>query len=314
MSLDKPVCDGRIERHTNRHTTLHCALAVGGLDPGGGAGVLADLRAFAAAGAFGCAALAVVTVQSTAGLRSARALPAREVVAQAEEVLRHQDVRAIKVGALGSGENVRAVARLLKRHGSLPAVVDTPIRPSRGRSRLTQASALAAVTQDLLPQATLLTVNLDEAEALLGLREPGKGQARRPPAPSGRPRNETVRTVGEARDAALALAAMGPRAVLVKGGHREGPSAIDVLAVDGEVIELRAKKLPIADAHGTGCTLASLIAGRLARDDRAAQRGNALSAAELTAAVRWAKRTHHAALARAIRVSRGASGMRVLVF
>ncbi len=299
----------RIKRHTNLHTTLHCALAVGGLDPGGGAGVLADLRAFAAAGAFGCAAIAVVTVQSTAGMRSARALPAPEVVAQAEEVLRHQDVRAIKVGALGSGENVRAVARLLTRHGSLPAVVDTPIRPSRGRSRLTQASALAAVKHDLLPRATLLTVNLDEAAALLGLGERGASRARRPA------QNETVRTVGEAHDAALALAAMGARAVLVKGGHREGPSAIDVLAVDGVVIELRAKRLPIADAHGTGCTLASLIAGRLARGDRTkgGAPANALSAAELTAAVRWAKRTHHAALARAAHVSRG-EGMPVLIF
>jgi hydroxymethylpyrimidine/phosphomethylpyrimidine kinase len=279
---------------------LHCALAVGGLDPGGGAGVLADLRAFAASGVFGCAALAVVTVQSTAGLRSARALPAREVVAQAEEVLRHQDVRAVKVGALGSRENVRAVARLLARHASLPAVVDTPIRPSRGRSRLTQASALAAVKEELLPRATLLTVNLDEAAALLGLRKR---------------RNEPVRTVGEAHDAALALAALGARAVLVKGGHREGPSAIDVLAVDGEVTELRAKKLPIADAHGTGCTLASLVAGRLARGADAVrfERGRELplSTAALVAAVRWAKRTHHAALARAACVG---AGMRVLIF
>ena len=289
------------------------------------------MRAFAAAGVFGCAALAVVTVQSTAGLRSARALPAKEVVAQVEEVLRHQNVRAIKVGALGSRENVRAVARLLARHRSLPAIIDTPIRPSRGRSRLTQASALAAVQRDLLPQATLLTVNLDEAAALLGLGEARAGRARLTP------RSETVRTVGEAHDAALALAAMGARAVLVKGGHREGPSAIDVLAVDGEVIELRAKRLPIADAHGTGCTLASLIAGRLAgRAEREggkkggsnpaepeargsdpaeaeARRAKPLSAAELTAAVRWAKRTHHAALARAVAVSRGA-GMPVLIF
>jgi hydroxymethylpyrimidine/phosphomethylpyrimidine kinase len=298
---------------TNLHTTLHCALAVGGLDPGGGAGVLADLRAFAAAGVFGCAAIAVVTVQSTAGLRSARALSAREVVAQAEEVLRHQDVRAVKVGALGSRDNVRAVARLLGRHAFLPAVVDTPIRPSRGRSRLTQANALAAVKHELLPRATLLTVNLDEAAALLGLRE-ARGPRKR--------RDEPVRTVGEAHDAARALVAMGARAVLIKGGHREGPSAIDVLAIDGEVTELRAKKLPLADAHGTGCTLASLIAGRLAfgaakgtaggaSGQRARTPAESLPAATLLAAVRWAKREHHAALARAARVG---SGMAVLTF
>ena len=309
MSLDKPL---QPPLRTNLHTTLHCALAVGGLDPGGGAGILADLRAFAAAGAFGCAALAVVTVQSTAGLRSARALPARQVVAQAEEVLRHQDVRALKIGALGSRENVRAVARLLGRHASLPVVVDTPIRPSRGRSRLTHASAVAAIRDELLPRATLLTVNLDEATALLGLREPG---------------DRPVRTVGEAHDAARSLVAMGARAVLVKGGHRDGPHAIDVLALDGEVTELRAKKLPLADAHGTGCTLASLIAGRLAcraadgtahgttggalGRRRAVPRAEALPAATLLAAVRWAKRAHHAALAQAARVG---SGMAVLTF
>jgi hydroxymethylpyrimidine/phosphomethylpyrimidine kinase len=306
LSLDKP---SRPALRTNLHTTLHCALAVGGLDPGGGAGILADLRAFAASGVFGCAALAVVTVQSTAGLRSARALPAREVVAQAEEVLRHQDVRAVKVGALGSPENVRAVARLLGRHASLPAIIDTPIRPSRGlgRSRLTQTSAIAAVKRELLPRATVLTVNLDEAAALLGL----------PP--------ESVRTVGEAHDAARSLAAMGARAVLVKGGHRKGPSAIDVLAIDGEVTELRAKRLSIGDTHGTGCTLASLIAGRLARNatiaDRAATRP--LTAAALLAAVRWAKRTHYAALARAVSVDASmdlgagdaaGDGMRVMIF
>src|SRR6185437_11950870 len=82
-------------------TILACALAIGGLDPGGGAGIAADLRAFAAAGAFGCAAAAVLTVQSTAGLRAVRAVPAREVTAQAAEVMRHQRVRAVKVGALG---------------------------------------------------------------------------------------------------------------------------------------------------------------------------------------------------------------------
>jgi hydroxymethylpyrimidine/phosphomethylpyrimidine kinase len=288
LSLDKPAA--RVLR-TNLHTTLHCALAVGGLDPGGGAGILADLRAFAAAGAFGCAAVAAVTVQSTAGLRKVRALPAAEVVAQAAEVLRHQDVRALKVGALGSRANVRAVARLLARHPDIPAVVDTPIRATRanratrGRPRLLAADALECVRAELLPRATLLTVNLDEAGALLGF---------------------AVRTVGEAHDAARALAALGARAVLVKGGHREGPSAIDVLALDGEVVELRARRLAIAAVHGTGCTLASLVAGRLAVIATGTPSGDAI-----ILAVRWAKRVHHAALARATHVG---GGMPVLVF
>jgi hydroxymethylpyrimidine/phosphomethylpyrimidine kinase len=264
-----------------------CALAIGGLDPGGGAGIAADLRAFAAAGAFGCAAVAVLTVQSTAGLVSARALPAREVTAQAAEVLRHQRVRAIKVGSLGSEANVRAVAKLAANHPGVPLVVDTPMRPTRGKARLLAWRALAALREELLPRATLVTVNADEAHALVG---------------------ERVRTVGEAHDAARALAAMGARAALVKGGHLAGASAIDVLALDGrgEVLELRASRLAVGATHGTGCTFAALVAGRLAT--RASAK---LDRDGLVAAVRWAKRAHHAALARAVDVG---GAMRAIVF
>jgi hydroxymethylpyrimidine/phosphomethylpyrimidine kinase len=269
-----------------------CALAIGGLDPGGGAGIAADLRAFAAAGAFGCAAAAVLTVQSTAGLRRVREVPAREVVAAATEVLRNQRVRAVKVGALGGRENVRAVAKLLARHPGLPVIVDTPIVPTRGhpegaakKPRLLATDALAALRDRLLPRATLVTANLDEVHALLG---------------------ERVRTVGEAHDAARALAALSGGAAIVKGGHMQGTYAIDVLAVEGEVIELRARRLSIAPTHGTGCTFASLIAGRLA------MRGpDAVDRETLVSSVRWAKRVHHAALARALDVGKG---LRVLVF
>jgi hydroxymethylpyrimidine/phosphomethylpyrimidine kinase len=264
---------------------LSCALAIGGLDPGGGAGLVADLRALARAGVFGCAVASVMTVQSTAGLKSVKALPARDLVAQAEEVLRHQRVRAVKVGALGSEENVRAVARLLARHPDVPVVVDTPMLPTRGRPRLLAARAVAVLKSELMPRATLVTVNLAEAIALLG---------------------EPVRTVGEAHDAARALATTGARAVLVKGGHMDGEGAIDVLALSGEVIELRARRLALPAVHGTGCTLASLVAGRIARRPR-----EKLDRVELIAAIRWAKRVHHAALARAVDVG---SGMRVLVF
>jgi hydroxymethylpyrimidine/phosphomethylpyrimidine kinase len=226
-------------------------------------------------------------VQSSAGLRAARALAAHEVVAQAGDVLRHQRVRAVKVGALGSAANVRAVARLLGRYAHIPVVIDTPMRPTRGKARLLAAGALAALRDELLPLATLVTVNADEARALIG---------------------EPVRTVGEAHDAARALARTGARAILVKGGHLAsggGASAIDVLAVGGEVIELRARRLLLPDVHGTGCTLASLVAGRLAA------RSGALDTGGLVSAIRWAKRVHHAALARAVDVG---GPMRALMF
>jgi hydroxymethylpyrimidine kinase/phosphomethylpyrimidine kinase len=271
---------------------IPCALAIGGLDPGGGAGLAADLRAFHAAGAFGCAVIAVLTVQSTAGLRSARAMTAREVTAQAVEVFDHQRVRAVKLGALGSLENVRAVARLLDRNAKVPVVLDTPMRSTRStrrQARLLAAGALSAIRDELLPRATLVTANVAEAEALLG---------------------ERVRTVGEAHDAARELARGGARAVLVKGGHLDGPSAIDVLAIDGEVVELRARRLSVGPVHGTGCTFASLIAGRLAlRETERIERD------ALVAAIRWAKRVHHAALSSAVGVGAGKRAtMRVLAF
>ncbi len=265
--------------------SMPCALAIGGLDPGGGAGIAADLRAFAAAGAFGCAALATLTVQSTAGLLRVRALSARELSLQAANVMRHQRVRAVKVGALGSRENVRAVARLLAQHADVPVVVDTPMSPTRGSGRLLAARAVAALKDDLLPRATVLTANLAEVQALLG---------------------ERVRTVSEAHDAARTLARLGARAAIVKGGHMEGTHAIDVLAVDGEVIELRARRLPLQPTHGSGCTFASLIAGRLAL--RASRR---LDRETLVTAIRWAKRVHHAALARSVDVGHG---LRAIVF
>jgi hydroxymethylpyrimidine/phosphomethylpyrimidine kinase len=264
-----------------------CALAVAGLDPGGGAGIAADLRAFAAARVFGCAAITLVTVQSTAGARAVRVLPARLVEAQVEEVLRNQRVRAIKIGALGSRENVLAVARILDRRLDMPSVIDTPIVATRGGARLLAAPALSAFREHLLPKATLVTANVDELQALVG---------------------ERVRNLAEARDAARALAATGARAVLVKGGHLGGPHAIDVMVVDGKVVEFAARRLPTPEVHGTGCTFASLIAGRLASRKSA---GAKLEQRTLVDAVRWAKRVHHASLGGALNVGKG---MRVLGF
>jgi hydroxymethylpyrimidine/phosphomethylpyrimidine kinase len=246
---------------------------------------LADVRAFERAGAFGCAATAVVTVQSVAGLVSVTALPSALVARQIAEVLLHQDVRAIKIGALGTAANVRAVARALYARKDVPVVLDTPMSPTRGRASLMDARAAAALARELLPVASLVTVNVDEARAVLAL---SKGAPFDP------------------RDAARAIARLGPRAVLVKGGHARGPRATDVLFVGGEVIEIDAPRLAVGAVHGTGCTLASLVAGRLAcRAHRRAGEGTLIDS------VRWAKRIHHAAMARAMRVGRG---MKVLAF
>jgi len=246
---------------TPAERTLPCALTIAGLDPGGGAGILADLRGFTQAGVFGCAALALTTVQSTRGLSRVAPLRAELVVAQAREVLEVQDVRAVKLGALGSRANVVAVAKLLSEPAflELPLVVDPVMVPSRGPSALLDPRALHAMRTMLLPRATLVTANTDEAAALTGL---------------------PVRTLSQARAAARALCELGARAALVKGGHLRGPDAIDVIAfADGSTLELTAPRLPIrAKLHGGGCTFAALVAGRLA------------SGHSLRAALPWAKR------------------------
>lgn len=246
---------------------LPCALAIGGLDPGGGAGILADLRGFQAAGAFGCAVVAVMTVQSTAGLEAADPVPAKQILSQARVVLKHERVRAVKIGALGNAQNVRAVAELLATNRDLPAVVDPVMLPSRGRARLLAERATTALRDDLVSRATLVTANAPEAERILEMR---------------------VTSVSDAHDAALALVRLGAKAALVKGGHLGGAEAIDVLAVGHEVIELRAKRLRMQPVHGGGCTLASMIAGRLAVMDDG----------DVAAAVKWAKRSHHQLLQR----------------
>jgi hydroxymethylpyrimidine/phosphomethylpyrimidine kinase len=248
---------------------MACVLLIGGLDPGGGAGVLADARAVARAGAFGCAAIALLTVQSTSGMRSATPVSARQLIAECMEVVKHQRVRAIKVGALGSADNVKAVGDFLAIHRDVASVVDTPMVPTRGRARLLEERAVRALRERVVPRATLLTVNAPEAEVLAGRR---------------------VTRLDEARDAAKAILELGANAVLVKGGHLGGPRAVDVLATSEGVVTLAAARLRVKPFHGGGCALASLIAGRLAASD---------DPFVLEPAVRWAKRAHHAALAKA---------------
>jgi hydroxymethylpyrimidine/phosphomethylpyrimidine kinase len=269
-----------------------CALAIGGLDRGGGAGLAADVRGIEAAGAFGCAVITVVTVQSTSGLRGVVPVAAKHVLAQAREVMRHQHVRAIKTGALGSESNVRAVGEFLSKHPDVPAIVDPVMSPSRGRGRLLAERAVSAVRTSLLPRAALVMANVPEAEALTGKR---------------------VTSVSEAHDAALVLCRLGARAAIVKGGHMVGAQAIDVLVVRGEdgepgdVIEIRSKRLRLPPIHGGGCTFAALVTGRIAAD---ARDYTGASTQIVLDAVKWAKRVHHRMLADASDVG---GEMRVLV-
>jgi hydroxymethylpyrimidine/phosphomethylpyrimidine kinase len=249
-----------------------CALSIAGLDPSGGAGIAADLRAFAAAEVWGCAACAALTVQSTAGLRSVLPTPPEQLRAQVDEVLAHQRVTAIKTGALGSTANVLVAVDTARKHPHLPLVVDPVMIATRahGGARLLDDDALAAM-RELVALATVVTPNVDEAEALLACR------------------------IADQRDqaqAALALVALGARAALVKGGHLDGDLAVDVLAFQGRTVALASPRLASPPFHGGGCHLASLIAGHLARarpgcppDERAIEAAARLAKGQIDAAV-----------------------------
>lgn len=267
---------------------LPSALAIAGLDPSGGAGLAADLRAFAAAGVWGNAVCAALTVQSTRGVRKVRAVGAELVIEQAREVLADARVRAIKTGALGSAANVRAVIALINEHARVPSVVDPVMLPSRKSGRDGAQRSLhgtnTAPLRELASLATLVTPNLAETAALLQLDVSAE----------------------DAPEAARALVEAGARAALVKGGHGGGDESVDWLALrGGRLVRIARPRRATPPLHGTGCTLASLIAGRLAaRAGRGAPSDEAI-----VEAARWARARLDRAISRPLAVG---AGLRVL--
>ena len=269
------------------------ALSIAGLDPSGGAGLAADLRAFGAAGVWGAAVCAALTVQSTRGVRAVYPVPAARVLEQAREVLADARVRAFKTGALGSAANARAVLALLAEHPGIPSVVDPVMIPSRragpaeGRGDVAAAGLHGRAVgplRALAAAATLVTPNLAEAAALLG--EPVSD--------------------ADAPAAAAALVAAGARAALVKGGHGHGPEAVDWLALrGGRLVRIARPRRRVPPMHGTGCTLAALVAGRLAaRARRGAPRPD-----DIVEAARWARARLDRALGAPLA---GGAGLRVM--
>jgi hydroxymethylpyrimidine/phosphomethylpyrimidine kinase len=249
---------------------MKVAMTIAGSDSGGGAGIQADLKTFAAHGIHGVCAITAVTAQSTIEVRDWVAIEPRMVVAQIDTVADDMSIAAVKTGMLASAAIITAVAEALARRG-LPHLVVDPVMVAKGGQRLLDRGAERAYVQRLFQRATLVTPNLAEAEAVLGCR---------------------VRTLDDMRDAARALHALGPRAVVVKGGHLPG-DAIDVF-FDGErVEELRVPRIETLHTHGTGCTFSAAIAARLA------------GGADLLDAVRGAKAYLTEAIRRSYSVGRG---------
>ena len=213
-------------------------LSIAGSDSGGGAGIQADLKAFARCGVHGMTALTAVTAQNTVAVTGVWSLPREAIVEQVRAVADDIGVDAVKIGMLGTAATISAVAEALDLVGDAPVVVD-PVMVAESGARLLDEDAHAALVELILPRAAVATPNVPEAEAL-----------------AGRAANATP------EDLARAVRALGPRAVVVTGGHRA--QAID-LFYDGErLVEIPGERVPDGAAHGSGCTHSSALAAFLA--------------------------------------------------
>lgn len=220
-------------------------LSIAGSDPSGGAGIQADLKTFAALGAYGCAALAGLTVQNTQGVRAAAPVDPAFVRAQVEAVLDDLPVAATKLGMLSNAEVAAEVADLIdERRADFGVIVLDPVMVATSGDRLLTEDAIAVVRDRLMPQADLITPNLPEAAVLLGV--------------------DPATDAGALEAQARALVAAGARTALVKGGHLQG-ELVDVLATADEVRLLHGIRVETRHTHGTGCTLSSAIAASAAR-------------------------------------------------
>jgi hydroxymethylpyrimidine/phosphomethylpyrimidine kinase len=248
-------------------------LTIAGSDSGGGAGIQADLKTFAAHGTYGMSVIAALTAQNTREVRAVLEVPPEMVAAQIDAVLEDIGADAVKIGMLASAEVIRAVADRLRAHlagTGVPIVLD-PVMVAKSGDRLLREDAVEALVADLLPLATLVTPNLPELEALTGL---------------------SVETEEDRLRAAEDLARKGP-AVLAKGGHAEGEEVVDLLLAGGHVHRFSHPRLHTTSTHGTGCTLSSAIAARLG------------SGEDLARAVEGAIQYLHGAMAAAYPVGNG---------
>lgn len=231
-------------------TAVPNVLTVAGSDSGAGAGIQADLKTFAALGVYGCTAITAVTAQNTVSVRRAERVPAAMVEAQMEAVLDDVRIAAVKIGLLPTAAVVRAVARVIERHALRNVVYDPVMAASTGRA-LQSLAALAAARSVLLPGVTVVTPNVEELYRLVGA-PPAAGDA------------ELDRSAEELLEA-------GPRWVLVTGGDGSGRDSRDRLhgprGSGGRAKWYRAPRVATPHGHGTGCTLSSAIAARLALGD-----------------------------------------------
>ena len=248
------------------------ALTIAGSDSGGGAGIQADLKTFAAFGVYGASAITAVTAQNTRVVAAIHAVPAEMVTAQIDAVFADLAVGAVKLGLLGNATVVAAVAAALDRWDAANVVLDPVLVASSGE-RLLAPDAVDALKRELIRRARVVTPNLPEAAALLDTSVAAEERAMRAQAER--------------------LMAFGAKAVLIKGGHAAGAESVDILFDGSAELRLAAPRIDTPNTHGTGCTLSSAIAAGLAKGE------------DLATAVRAAKAYVTAAIAGADRLTVG---------
>ena len=242
------------------------AVTIAGSDSGGGAGLQGDLKTFSALGVYGASVVTALTAQSTAGVTAIHDVPPAFVTAQIDAVFSDLRVNAVKIGMLAQASVIAAVAQGLERWRQQKVVLDPVMVASTGE-RLLAADAVDVLKRVLLPRVMVLTPNLPEAAALLDTK--------------------AAQTQDEMHAQARQLLVLGPRAVVIKGGHGQGQSSVDLLVDRSGAVALPAARLASRNTHGTGCAFAAAIAAGLAKG------------LELTGAVRAAKDYVHAAIAAA---------------
>ncbi len=221
-------------------------LSIAGSDSGGGAGIQADLKTFAALGCYGMTAITAITAQNTVGVRAIHGIPADILKAQIQAVIEDIGVDAVKIGMLHSPEIVEVVAWAID-HFNLKKVVLDPVMVVTSGDTLVGQETVQVLVRQLFPRALVVTPNLDEAALLL---------------------HRDIRRIEELDAAADDLLALGANAALLKGGHLAGDDVVDVLAQPKRShIRLQSKRIASRNVHGTGCTLSSAIAARLALGD-----------------------------------------------
>ncbi|HJU43746.1 MAG TPA: bifunctional hydroxymethylpyrimidine kinase/phosphomethylpyrimidine kinase [Vicinamibacterales bacterium] len=220
------------------------ALTIAGSDSGGGAGIQADLKTFAAHGVYGTSAVTALTAQNTIGVSGVHVVPDDFVTAQIEAVVGDLGCDAVKTGMLANSTIVEAVAAAVESL-ELPNLVVDPVMVAKSGDHLLDEEAVHAVRWTLLRLARVVTPNIPEAEVLAKM---------------------AIKSVADMREAATRIAALKPVAVVVKGGHLPGPEVVDVLLENGTFTEFVGPRIEGRNTHGTGCTFAAAIAAHLARE------------------------------------------------